>query len=121
MKKICLLIMFLSMLMQSISKGIIWVDFKLNQDYIAANLCENKADPSMGCNGKCQLNKKLNKDEAQKKASHEVRSEVVLFFEQIAIKVPTYYPFNTVRKYASVVDSRLLEGNLSPQFQPPII
>jgi hypothetical protein len=37
----------------------IFVSFKINQDYIAKNLCENRAKPKMQCNGKCQLMKKL--------------------------------------------------------------
>jgi hypothetical protein len=37
----------------------IYVSFKINQDYIAKNLCENRAKPKMQCNGKCQLMKKL--------------------------------------------------------------
>ena len=35
------------------------MSFKINQDYIAKNLCENRAKPKMHCNGKCQLMKKL--------------------------------------------------------------
>ena len=35
------------------------MSFKINQDYIAKNLCENIAEPKILCNGKCQLMKKL--------------------------------------------------------------
>jgi hypothetical protein len=39
------------------------VDFKLNQDYIAENLCEKKDEPESCCEGSCQLSKELNKIE----------------------------------------------------------
>jgi len=43
----------------------VWVDFKINQDYIAKVLCINREKPSKGCNGKCHLKKQLKKTEPQ--------------------------------------------------------
>ncbi len=39
--------------------------WKLNQDYIAQNLCENIDKPKMCCKGKCQLRKQLQKVDAE--------------------------------------------------------
>ena len=62
--------------------------YVLNYDYIAKELCENKAKPEMHCNGKCHLMKELAKASenetpitSDKKVSHH-ESEV-LFFEQL--------------------------------------
>lgn len=57
---ICLLI---ALLAQTFSKTIIFFAFKTNQDFIAQNLCENRLNPGMHCNGKCHLRKQLQKDE----------------------------------------------------------
>src|SRR5215213_9084953 len=35
------------------------------QDYIAKNLCENRARPKLKCGGKCQLMKKLAEEEKE--------------------------------------------------------
>ena len=35
------------------------MSFKLNQNYIASNLCENKNKPALQCNGKCFLKKQI--------------------------------------------------------------
>ena len=51
------------LLMQIFSMTIIFVSFKINQDYIARNLCENRAIPGEKCCGKCLLKKQLKKDE----------------------------------------------------------
>ncbi len=40
---------------------VIYVDFKMQQDYIAKVLCINKDQPEMHCNGQCVLMKKLKK------------------------------------------------------------
>lgn len=53
--------------MQNISKLIIVVNYSLNKDYIAKNLCVKRDEPGNCCKGKCELKKNL--DEAEKKES----------------------------------------------------
>ncbi|HOA38960.1 MAG TPA: hypothetical protein PLQ32_01080 [Flavihumibacter sp.] len=38
------------------------MEYALNKDYIAANLCENRNKPAMKCFGTCQLEKQLAKN-----------------------------------------------------------
>jgi hypothetical protein len=60
------------------------VSFKINQDYIAKNLCENRAKPKMQCNGKCQLMKKLEKaeKEEQKQTPPNLKEKVEVLYCQ---------------------------------------
>lgn len=37
------------------------LDYAVNKDFIAKNLCENRKKPKMNCNGKCHLMKQLKK------------------------------------------------------------
>lgn len=39
----------------------VWVDFKINQDFIAAVLCINRDEPVPMCNGNCYLSDQLQK------------------------------------------------------------
>ena len=41
------------------------VEYAINYDYIAKVLCINKDKPEMQCNGKCQLMKKLEKQQEE--------------------------------------------------------
>ena len=50
----------LAMLLPSFGNVVILIGFVINQNYIARELCENKAKPASKCNGKCHLKKKLN-------------------------------------------------------------
>lgn len=43
----------------------ILLEYQVNKEYIARVLCENKSRPTLHCNGKCQLNKKLAADNEQ--------------------------------------------------------
>lgn len=55
------------LLLQTFSRAAVVVNFYVNQDYIAKNLCENKNRPKLNCCGKCQLNKKLNTEDKKEK------------------------------------------------------
>jgi hypothetical protein len=85
LKQVTTYILALLIFLQPFSKIWIYVSFKINQEYIAKNLCENRAKPVMKCNGKCQLMKKLkqaDKDE-QKQAPQTLKdkSEVLYCYQ----------------------------------------
>lgn len=42
---------------------LIFLSYKVNQDYISAVLCKNRAKPELSCNGKCILADQLKADE----------------------------------------------------------
>jgi hypothetical protein len=59
MKFIASTIFILLLLTQVFSKWLMVIDYAVNKDYIAKNLCENRNKPTLHCNGKCQLMKKM--------------------------------------------------------------
>jgi hypothetical protein len=59
MKQVAILLLLMIILIQSSINFVIVVYYQLNKDYIAANLCENKYNTNIECNGKCYLNKKI--------------------------------------------------------------
>lgn len=62
----------------------IYVQFWMNQTYIANNLCENRDKPQMHCNGKCHLKKELEKDTQQDKNNSTNKEKFeVMFVENI--------------------------------------
>lgn len=56
------------MLLQSASLLLIDSSFKANHEYIAAVLCENRDNPQLHCDGKCQLKKELNTEQGKESA-----------------------------------------------------
>lgn len=65
MKRILVFIMVVLVALQSFGKWLILLEYRVNQEYIARVLCENKARPQLKCKGKCQLMKKLAAEEKQ--------------------------------------------------------
>jgi len=50
------------------------LEYIVNYDYIAKELCENKAKPQMHCNGKCHLMKELAKAAEEQKQESDKKS-----------------------------------------------
>lgn len=59
MNRIVSISLVLLLMFNSINKFGVIVLFKLNQEYISKNLCENRFKKGSTCNGKCYLNKEL--------------------------------------------------------------
>ena len=57
---------FITLIVHTFSQVVIVGQFFINQDFIAAELCENKDAPELECNGKCYLKKELKKDEERR-------------------------------------------------------
>lgn len=71
MKIIVSIILLFSLSCQCLAKFGIIAWYQLNKEYIAKNLCENRAKPQLKCCGKCILNKKLSKvDEPNTSKKH---------------------------------------------------
>lgn len=62
MKQVFAILLLTVILSQTFSRFIIIANYELNKEYISKVLCENRDKPKMNCNGKCQLNKQLEKE-----------------------------------------------------------
>lgn len=63
--------LLLALISTNLSRFFVYAEFKANQKYIAAALCENRDKPQMHCNGKCYLMKKLKEAEEKEKKQEE--------------------------------------------------
>jgi sensor domain CHASE-containing protein len=72
-KKVLPIFMAFAILSHSLVQVGIHVYYQLNKQYITKQLCENRANPKMGCNGHCYLVKQLKKaEENEKKQSTQI-------------------------------------------------
>ena len=98
------------------------IEYYANYDYIANELCENKDRPYLECNGKCYLEKQLNKTTH---TNHEHNSTIpainfddypVSPLDQFEYKVLVAENFNSkVSKYRQNYN----QDYLFPIFHPP--
>lgn len=84
------------------------VEYVFKYEYISKVLCENKAQPKLGCNGKCHLKKELAKaadtDPAtSKQLPAEKKSQLyeieMLFFQELSsFSLPGFFSTDSVWK-----------------------
>ena len=71
-----------------------YVEYFINQDYIAEFLCINKDKPELQCNGKCHLAKQIEKQQEKEPFSSQRIS-----LENYPIGFVTIYKFDEPTKY----------------------
>lgn len=114
-------IAILSLLVQSLGQTVILVNFKINQAYIAANLCENKNIADSTCEGKCQLKKQIEQtqDAAKQLPPSFNFKELVLFAKTVKKHMSVIalsYPF---KAFFPQCFPHLSRGFLLTVFHPP--
>jgi hypothetical protein len=62
-KQLITVFLMLIWLCQLSGRYMVMLDFYVNQDYIAKNLCVNRNRPEVHCNGKCHLAKKMKEED----------------------------------------------------------
>jgi hypothetical protein len=80
MSRIALLLICVAILFQSFQRTWIVASWKMNQSYIAANLCEQRKVENSCCVGSCYLDKQLKENEAQEESkpfNEKLKSELV--------------------------------------------
>ena len=124
MKKILVILLTLLVFIQPLSKVWIFVSFKINQDYIAKNLCENRAKPILKCNGKCQLMKKLKQadkdEEKQTPQTIKEKLEVLYCHNQANFNVSQKLDFEIKKQSFFGYKFQNYSSYQSIIFRPPI-
>jgi len=62
LKYTLVILLFTALIAQSFSRSLVLADYMVNLDTYKKN-CENKSKPMLHCNGKCQMLKKMKKQE----------------------------------------------------------
>jgi hypothetical protein len=125
LKKIVVILLTLLVFLQPLSKVWIFVSFKINQDYIAKNLCENRAKPILKCNGKCQLMKKLKQadkeDEKLTPQTIKEKLEVLYCLNQSNFNVSQKLNFEVKKQSFFGYKFQNYSSFQSNLFRPPIL
>lgn len=100
-----------------------YLDYAINQEYIAENLCENIEKPQLECNGKCHLQKELEKaveeESPVNSPENKKKSEEQTY---ICSNFNATINFNTLSKntsWNSIQSESTLSRASKPQVPPP--
>jgi hypothetical protein len=112
----------LIILFRMMAMPISFLDYSINREFIAKNLCENRLKPAMHCAGKCFLDKQLTKANNNQESQDQkgtFRNLIIDFYEPLnkpcfgyAVSSPEYFhQYKTCRVSSPFNDSI---------FHPPI-
>lgn len=99
------------------------IEYHANYDYIATVLCENRDRPYLECNGKCYLEKQLDK---VNHTNHEHKSNIPqINFDDYPISLLGQYTFELNEEDSFIFNNQALNPShikknyLSSVFKPP--
>lgn len=95
--------------------------FKINQDYIAANICINRFESIPVCKGSCYLEDQLAQDQQQQQKFPDLKTkEINLFCQNNEIELPTQVILlNSDISYPYFNTSFITFAYLRSVFRPP--
>lgn len=108
-------------LLVTFQRGLVVISFKLNQDAIEKEFCENKSKPKLNCHGQCHLKKEL-----QNTADDNL--EKISVYKTVEMIIPEeVYSFNFERplfketkKVSYYKEQFTLQNFIKENFRPPV-
>jgi hypothetical protein len=114
------ILLIFALLIQSTGYLCIVGMFKLNQDYIAKNLCINRFDAIPICMGSCYLEDQFNsKDQQQQNAPDFKNAEAFFYCEQLVNKETSLHTIAGDIQYPEYGDYYIPSGYIHAVFHPP--
>ena len=94
LKRLTIWMLIFAVFAANFSLVFVYVGFKFNQQYIAANLCVNRFKPSLHCNGKCYFMRKIKQaeDNDKKQAAKDSSCRLEMSFIQQSFNITFYEP-----------------------------
>jgi hypothetical protein len=120
LKKLAAILALVCILLQTFSQVVIVAGYYANKDFISRNLCENRDKPTMHCEGRCCLKKKLAKEGKEQAPSprNQKSEEVALFFSNTRFEV-VYHSYSLSRPAYYISNDLHTSSFHHPVFRPP--
>ena len=94
------------------------LSFKVNKDYIAAKICENRAKPKLNCKGKCYLNK-IEKKAKEQKEANDTTLKVAYYLHCVPLHIQDFRITALKTSYIHQNHNDRHKGWLKSHFHPP--
>ena len=122
MKRIVIYVLLITMAFQGFYRWVVYINFQLNREYIAKNLCVKKEVKNNCCQGSCQLRKKLGEDDNPKNSSQNNQIKIEQEFWIISNYERTFkimFFDENQRSKSFSYKERMTIGVQSSHFRPP--
>jgi len=98
----------------------IGVYYHVNKEYISKQLCENRNNPQMHCNGHCYLSKQLKKaEEGEKQSSQIIKEKEEIIANRFQALSATYFPSYSVQLFIQFNSALYISDGTHLLIKPP--
>jgi len=119
-KALSILLSFLIIAQMMVNVGI-GVYYHLNKQYITNQLCINKSNPSIHCQGHCYLVKQLKRAEQREKQSAQVFKGIDQVISNCSYEQTlSYFPPITTNNFGAYSVFRISAENQNALIKPPL-
>lgn len=110
-----------TMLLKAFLAPVIFIDFKLNQDYITKVLCINREKPQLECNGQCVLMQKMQKaqESDNPEQSQSSKSHLLEMFYEWGNGFSSPMAFTYIEKFFPEYIEKAVVKHCGSIFHPP--
>ena len=120
LKKIVCIFVLVAILCQTFLNVGIGIYYHLNKTYITHQLCENRSNPKLHCNGHCYLSKQLKKaEEKENKSTQSVKEKEEIISNNVSEFRITYLPSFNVTELRPANSVFFSSENEIPLLKPP--
>ena len=95
------------------------VNYWVNHDFIASELCENKDKPELKCEGKCHLQKEIQQSNEEPQEGQETTVQLMVEFLQSNDEFTFRSVSDNVQLFFPSRSDKLKNGHLTGVFHPP--
>jgi hypothetical protein len=117
-KRILIVTLTFAVLLSGASKTLLLLDFFVNRDYIANNICEKKETKDNCCRGYCHLTKQMKQDEKREPSNtiNDLKTEIASTTLAL-IDLKFYFFFIQRLNHLEMISLSI--GFLNREYQPP--
>lgn len=120
MKKLLAIILAFSIISQNLVNVAIGIYYHVNKEYITQQLCENRNNPQIHCNGHCYLSKQLQKAEkGEKQSAQLIKEKEELIANRLESMPGQYFPSYTINDLPAYVSGRYISFSPNSLIKPP--
>jgi hypothetical protein len=122
LKGIIAITLTLSILASNLVNVSIGLYYHFNKEYISKQLCVNRNNPQMHCNGHCFLSKQLKKAEQNEKRSAQfIKEKDEIAPDNSALSKLNYFPVYRPQSFLSFNSTLYVSGSNNPLIKPPAV
>lgn len=122
LKKIFTLFLAVIIVAQTLVNVGIGVYYHFNKVYITQQLCENRSNPALHCNGHCYLSKQLKKaEEGEKKSAQIAKEKDEVISNLVASLFIMHFPISSSIKFYPLSSKLYVSGSAVMLLKPPAV